>query len=113
MRSDNQSGWGSGARNADGNTEGTDTNGTDFGGADFGGPLPGPPGSGGGKRPWFGPKRIGWGYRPQTWQGWAVTGLMVLVVAVAAPIARGTPWFYAVLVAVIAVPFAIIAWQRR
>lgn len=24
-------------------------------------------------RPWFGPKRIGWGYRPQTWQGWAIT----------------------------------------
>jgi hypothetical protein len=21
-------------------------------------------------RPWFGPKRVGWGYRPQTWQGW-------------------------------------------
>ncbi len=29
-------------------------------------------------RPWFGPKRIGWGIRPQTWQGWT----LVLVVAV-------------------------------
>lgn len=35
-------------------------------------------------RPWFGPKRIGWGIRPQTWQGWVVTvvatGVLVLVV---------------------------------
>ncbi|CUU60575.1 hypothetical protein Ga0074812_14253 [Parafrankia irregularis] len=34
------------------------------------------------RRPWFGPKRIGWGYRPVTWQGWALTlSLAVLVVA--------------------------------
>ncbi|HVW42348.1 MAG TPA: hypothetical protein VHC18_13450 [Amycolatopsis sp.] len=31
------------------------------------------------RRPWFGPKRIGWGIRPQTWQGWLV--LIVVVVA--------------------------------
>jgi hypothetical protein len=24
------------------------------------------------RRPWFGPKRIGFGLRPQTWQGWLV-----------------------------------------
>jgi hypothetical protein len=31
-------------------------------------------------RPWFGPKRIGWGIRPQTWQGWAITlGLVIIV----------------------------------
>jgi hypothetical protein len=23
--------------------------------------------------PWFGPKRIGWGWRPVTWQGWLIT----------------------------------------
>lgn len=35
-------------------------------------------------RPWFGPKRIGWGYRPQTWQGWLITIVVVAaVVAVA------------------------------
>jgi hypothetical protein len=33
-----------------------------------------------GKRPWFGPKRIGYGLRPQTWQGWTI----VLVLAAAA-----------------------------
>ena len=31
------------------------------------------PPAGNGNRPWFGPKRIGWGIRPQTWQGWAIS----------------------------------------
>jgi hypothetical protein len=24
-------------------------------------------------KPWFRPKRIGWGWTPQTWQGWGIT----------------------------------------
>jgi hypothetical protein len=36
------------------------------------------------QRPWFGPKRIGFGLRPQTWQGWLVTlAIVVAVVSVA------------------------------
>jgi hypothetical protein len=36
------------------------------------------------RRPWFGPKRFGLGYRPQTWQGYTVViGLMVLVTVLA------------------------------
>lgn len=31
---------------------------------------------------WFGPKRIGWGVTPRSWQGWAVT--LVLLAAFAA-----------------------------
>lgn len=31
-------------------------------------------------RLWFGPKRIGWGYSPRTWEGWAITALVVLTV---------------------------------
>jgi hypothetical protein len=34
---------------------------------------------GSGERSWFGPKRIGVGLRPQTWQGW----LVVLVICAA------------------------------
>jgi hypothetical protein len=30
------------------------------------------------KQPWFGPKRIGYGYGPRAWQGW----LIVIVVAI-------------------------------
>ncbi len=31
------------------------------------------------KKPWFGPKRIGWGFRPATWQGWLVVAVYVAV----------------------------------
>lgn len=30
-------------------------------------------------RPWFGQKRVGWGLRPVSWQGWVLTVLYLLV----------------------------------
>jgi hypothetical protein len=33
-------------------------------------------------RPCFGPKRIGIGLRPQTWQGWVVTVVVLAVLVV-------------------------------
>ncbi len=33
------------------------------------------------KRYWFGPKRIGFGVSPRSWQGWLVLAVYVLVVA--------------------------------
>lgn len=35
-------------------------------------------------RTWFGAKRIGYGIRPQTWQGWTITAVFVLAVIVVA-----------------------------
>lgn len=29
---------------------------------------------------WFGPKRVGIGFRPQTWQGWLVTVVPIAVI---------------------------------
>ena len=34
-------------------------------------------------RPWFGQRRVGWGLRPVSWQGWLLT-LVYLLVAFAA-----------------------------
>lgn len=31
-------------------------------------------------RLWFGRKRIGWGYSPRTWEGWAVLGLILVAI---------------------------------
>lgn len=40
-------------------------------------------GSGRQRKNWFGPKRIGFGIRPQTWQGWGVTlGVVLIIVAI-------------------------------
>ena len=30
---------------------------------------------------WFGPKRLGWGWRPLTWQGWLITLILVALLA--------------------------------
>jgi hypothetical protein len=34
------------------------------------------------RRPWFGPKRIGFGLRPQTWQGWLITAVFIAAVVI-------------------------------
>ena len=36
------------------------------------------------KKYWFKPKRYGWGFFPISWEGWAVTLLMIVLLAVAA-----------------------------
>jgi len=43
------------------------------------------------KRPWFGPKRFGWGWRPVSWQGWLVTVLFAAVVVWASIAFRASP----------------------
>jgi hypothetical protein len=85
---------------------------TGSGDSGFGGQFLGGTGSTG-RRPWFGPKRVGFGYGPQTWQGFLVTGLSVVAVVVAGAVAKGTPWFYGVVIAAVAVHLVIIAVQRR
>ena len=43
------------------------------------------------KHPWFGPKRIGWGWRPVSWEGWLATFLCVAAVVAVNTAFRGTP----------------------
>jgi hypothetical protein len=40
------------------------------------------------RRPWFGRKRVGFGLRPQTWQGWTVVVVVVAAVIVAVSLLR-------------------------
>lgn len=40
------------------------------------------------KRPWFGPKRSGFGISPQTWQGWVVTLAVVVAVVILVMVIR-------------------------
>jgi hypothetical protein len=44
--------------------------------------ITGWPGCGQDHRPWFGPKRFGFGVRPQTWQRWLVVAVFIAVVAI-------------------------------
>jgi len=34
------------------------------------------------RKPWFGPKRFGWGVGPRSWQGWLVTAAVIVVILV-------------------------------
>ena len=38
------------------------------------------------RRPWFGPKRIGIGYGPRTWQGWLLVAVSVAATILVASI---------------------------
>ena len=46
------------------------------------------PNSGKQGKPWFGSKRYGFGIRPQTWQGWAITVAVVVVIVVVTRLAQ-------------------------
>ena len=66
------------------------------------------------KRPWFGPKRFGWGYGPRTWQGYLVTAILVLYVILVGTLTKGhMPGMLFGIIPAIAVPFIIMAIQRR
>lgn len=53
----------------------------------------GPNFAGQGKRPWFGPKRFGYGTQPQTWQGFIVVALAAVPLIVVASLTGGhSPW---------------------
>jgi hypothetical protein len=74
----------------------------------------GPGFSGRGKQPWFGPKRVGFGYGPRTWQGYLVSAVMAgLLIIVGSVAGVHSPWFVAAIVAFFAIHLAIIAIQRR
>lgn len=75
----------------------------------FGPDLTGQP-----KQPWFGPKRIGFGYGPRTWQGYLVTAVMAGLLLIVGTVTKGhSPWFAAAIIAFFAVHLAIILIQRR
>lgn len=66
------------------------------------------------KRPWFGPKRFGYGYAPRTWQGYLILAGLLVVVLVLGTLAKEGR-FPAVLVVVpgILVALGIRLFQRR
>ena len=54
------------------------------------------------KHPWFGPKRIGWGWRPISWEGWAATAIFAAIVIAAGIVFHGSSTFIYVTVASVA-----------
>jgi hypothetical protein len=47
------------------------------------------PGAGRGRKPWFGPKRFGYGYGPQTWQGYLLLLVSLVPLVILAAVTGG------------------------
>ena len=43
------------------------------------------------RKAWFGPKRLGWGISPRSWEGWLATALCLAGFAVSLSVWRNTP----------------------
>jgi hypothetical protein len=70
------------------------------------------------KDPWFGPRRLGWGWTPITWQGWAVSAGFLAAVILGGEFLHGITKL-AVLVPLVVVFLAVCAltgtkpgWRR-
>ena len=45
------------------------------------------------KRGWFGPKLVGWGASPASWEGWAATGAFVVAMGLTGAL-LDEPWVW-------------------
>jgi len=43
------------------------------------------------RKAWFGPRAFGYGYTPVSWEGWAVTAVLIVVVLGAGVVLRQAP----------------------
>ena len=65
-----------------------------------------------GRRPWFGPRRFGYGYAPQTWQGYLISAAAIVATVLLGTLTkRGSLHFLAA--APIIVLLVVIAVSRR
>jgi hypothetical protein len=69
------------------------------------GPDPGTPG----KRPWFGPKTVGFGYGPRTWQGYLLVAVGVIPIIIVASITGG----HSPLMAIAIIPAVLVGIFAR
>lgn len=60
------------------------------------------------KRGWFGPKRIGWGASPASWEGWTVTGVFIVAMLLTGNLLRNESWVWAVMLVEIAILLVVI-----
>ena len=59
------------------------------------------------KRGWFGPKRFGWGVSPASWEGWAATGVFVLMMGLTGSL-LDKPWVWAGMMANVVAYIALV-----
>jgi len=53
------------------------------------------------KKPWFGERKYGWGFRPINWQGWVSVLVLILIIALDVVYLFNSIFFIIVLIAAI------------
>ena len=53
------------------------------------------------QKPWFGPRRLGWGRSPYAWQGWLVTAVCLAAIILGGEFLHGIAKVVAVVAAVL------------
>jgi uncharacterized membrane protein AbrB (regulator of aidB expression) len=65
-------------------------------------------------RPWFGPRRYGWGLKPVSWQGWFLTcAYVVAVFVLAITLSTPQPWLFWTLLVIATVVYFLVAFLTR
>ena len=65
-------------------------------------------------RAWFVRRRYGWGLKPASWQGWAVTAAYaVAVIAFAVTLAHSQPWIFVTLIVISTALYFLVATLTR
>lgn len=63
---------------------------------------------------WFGRKRVGWGLRPTSWQGWLLTVVFIAaLMTLGATLAASQPWIFATAVVIATGLFVLVAFLTR
>ena len=62
------------------------------------------------KEPWFAKRRIGWGLSPQSWQGWVLTLILILIIILDGIYLYNTI-FFVIILGVAIICYLIIAFM--
>lgn len=65
------------------------------------------------RRPWFGPKRFGYGWAPRTWQGYLITAVGVLAIVLISALDRGRSRDFLIAIPVVLIVLAKVLSRPR
>lgn len=65
------------------------------------------------RRPWFGPKRFGYGWAPRTWQGYLITAVGVLAIVLIGALDRGRSRDFLIAIPVVLIVLAKVLSRPR
>ena len=64
--------------------------------------------------PWFGRKRFGWGLRPISWQGWALTiAYVAIAVTLGATLAQSQGLVFATVLAIVTALVLLVVYLTK